>query len=152
IQTFTSRQRDRQPERLLIDSFQRNPFRPMVGARAHSFRSPGGCSGWAVPEFDWRACARTPGSGPPTASVALLTGAHGPGRTSGRKPAAATTCSRPRVVFALIRAGRKATAILPCTTHEAAHRLAVERLGGQLTEQPPVSRGELPGVTEAPAL
>jgi hypothetical protein len=30
--------------------------------------------------------------------------------------------------------------------------LPVKRLGGQLAEQPPVSRGQLPGVPEAPAL
>jgi hypothetical protein len=34
---------------------------------------------------------------------------------------------------------------------QAAHRLPVERPGGQLAEQPPVSRRELPGVPEAPA-
>src|SRR5262245_49670262 len=40
----------------------------------------------------------------------------------------------------------------PDTSLTGAHGLAVERLRGQLTEQPPVSRGEVPGVAEAPAL
>src|SRR5262249_26196758 len=41
---------------------------------------------------------------------------------------------------------------LPDDFPGTAHRLPVERLGGHLAEQPPVSRGELPGVAEAPAL
>src|SRR5262249_8776561 len=41
---------------------------------------------------------------------------------------------------------------LPEKFSEAAPRLRVERLGGQLAKQPPVSRGELAGVAEAPAL
>src|SRR6266851_9966887 len=41
---------------------------------------------------------------------------------------------------------------LPNDFPDAARRLPAERLGGQLTEQPPIIRGELSGMAEAPAL